>query len=238
VGARGLGLLLLLALVGGAAGWAYAEQSGRPGFSGAAPAPLAAAGPALPYTPPEVTKPDADLPPLAEGFTTHDERLGVAGAGGVVLPVPNGWGRTTLRDAEARWIPPGAETGGGYSVRVQVVDLQRSLAQAVAERAAALDFDTRLSDLEILDQQGDTLRASFILDGWRKLQVTRWVSFDGNGIDLEISATGRLIDERGLEALVSKLATEAYRQAPVEPRDGSLSDPSDTASPSSSTTGG
>jgi hypothetical protein len=234
VGARGLGLLLLLALVGGAAGWAYAEQSGRPGFSGAAPAPLAAAGPALPYTPPEVTKPDADLPPLAEGFTTHDERLGVAGAGGVVLPVPNGWGRTTLRDAEARWIPPGAETGGGYSVRVQVVDLQRSLAQAVAERAAALPYDDRLTSLDIPPgQTGDTLRATFILDGWRKLQVTRWISFDGNGIDLEISATGRLIDERGLEALVSKIATEVYRQAPVEPREGSLPRPSDTASPSS-----
>ncbi len=230
MGARGLGLLLLLALVGAAAGWAYAERSAEPRLSRAAPAPLTAADPAVPYTPPEVTKPDADLPPLAEGFATHDEKLGMAGRGGVVLPVPDGWGRTTLRDAEARWLPPGAATGGGYSVRVQVVDLQRSLAQAVAERAAALDFDTRLTDLEVLDQQGDTLRASFILDGWRKLQVTRWVSFDGNGIDLEISATGRLIDERGLEALVSKIATEVYRQAPVEPRDGSLSRPSGTGS--------
>ncbi len=233
MGARGLGLLLLLALVGGAAGWAYAEQTTVPRVSRTVPTPLAAADPAVPYTPPEVTKPDADLPPLAEGFTTHDERLGVPGQGGVVVPVPDDWGRTTLRDAEARWLPPGAATGGGYSVRVQVVDLQRSLAQAVAERAAALDFDTRLTDLEVLDQQGDTLRASFILDGWRKLQVTRWVSFDGNGIDLEISATGRLIDERGLEALVSKIATEVYRQAPVEPRDGSLASPTDTASPGS-----
>ena len=237
MGARGLGLLLLLALMGGAAGWAYAEQSARPGLSGAAPAPLSAADPALPYTPPEVTKPDADVPPLAEGFATHDERLGVAGEGGVVLPVPDGWGRTALREAEARWGPPDTATGGGYSVRVQVVDLQRSLAQAVAERAAALDFDTRLSDLEILDQQGDTLRASFILAGWRKLQVTRWVSFDGNGIDLEISATGRLIDERGLEALVSKIATESARQPAPPPEEDRLSSPSGTGSPSSGSTG-
>ncbi len=230
MGARGLGLLLLLALLGGAAGWAYAEERAEPGLSRAAPAPVAAADPAVPYTPPEVTKPDADLPPLAEGFATHDEKLGVPGEGGVVLPVPDGWARTALREAEARWMPPAAETGGGYSVRVQVVDLQRSLAQAVAERAAALDFDTRLSDLEILDEQGDTLRASFILEGWRKLQVTRWISFDGNGIDLEISATGRLIDERGLEALVSKIATEAFRQAPPQPREDALSSPSDSPS--------
>ena len=85
--------------LGGAAGWAYAEQPRRARRSRrAAPAPLAAADPALPYTPPEVTKPDADLPPLAQGFATHDERLGVPGEGGVVLPVPDGWGRTTLRD--------------------------------------------------------------------------------------------------------------------------------------------
>ena len=233
MGARGLGLLLLLALVGGAAGWAYAEESAEPGISRAAPAPLPAADPAVPYTPPEVTKPDADLPPLSEGIATHDEKLGLPGEGGVVLPVPNGWGRTALRDAEARWGPPDTVTGGGYSVRVQVVDLQRSLAQAVAERAAALDFDTRLTDLEILDQQGDTLRATFILDGWRKLQVTRWVSFDGNGVDLEISATGRLIDERGLEALVAKIATETFRQPADQPRENTLSSPSDTSSPAS-----
>ena len=234
MGARGLGLLLLLALVGGAAGWAYAAESAEPGISRAAPAPLPAADPAVPYTPPEVTKPDADLPPLSEGIATHDEKLGLPGEGGVVLPVPNGWGRTSLRDSEARWGPPDTATGGGYYVRVQVVDLQRSLAQAVAERAAALPYDRRLSSLDIPPgQTGDTLRATFILDGWRKLQVTRWVSFDGNGVDLEISATGRRIDERGLEALVAKIATETFRQPPAQPREDTLSSPSDTSSPGS-----
>lgn len=234
MGARGLGLLLLLALVGGAAGWAYAEERAEPGISRAAPAPLAASDPAVPYTPPEVTKPDADLPPLAEGIATHDEKLGVAGEGGVVLPVPDGWERTTLRDAEARWGPPATASGGGYYVRVQVVDLQRSLAQAVAERAAALPYDRRLTSLHIPSgQTGDTLRATFILDGWRKLQVTRWVSFDGNGVDLEISATGRLIDEQGLEALVSRIATEASRQPPAQPREDTVSSPSGTSSPGS-----
>lgn len=223
-------MLLLLALVGGAAGWAYAAESAEPGISRAAPEPLPAADPAVPFTPPEVTRPDADLPPLPVGFSTHDEKLGPAGEGGVVLPVPDGWDRFSFADGvQARWTAPG-NPAGAYSVRVQVVDLPRSLQQMVAARAAELPLDDRISDLDIPPgQTGDTLRATFILDGYRRLQITRWLSFDGNGIDLEISATGRLIDERGLEALVSKIATEAFRQSPPQPREDTLTGPSETA---------
>ncbi|HEX6150713.1 hypothetical protein [Nocardioides sp.] len=224
MGARGLGLLLLLALLGGTAGWAWAEVSGEPTASQAVPEQPAAQDPAVPYTPPEVTSPDSDLPPLSQQLTAHDEKLGVPGQGGVVVPVPNGWERTDLREGEARWTPPG-DPPGSYSVRAQVVDMQRSLAQAVAERAASLPGDPRISDLRILDQGVDTLRAEFILNGYRRFQVTRWVSFDGNGIDVEISATGRLIDELGLDALVAKLATEVFRQQPHDRRPGSLATP-------------
>lgn len=206
MGVRGLGLLLLLVLVGGAAGYTYAEHTSGPALSDAPAAPLTAADPAIPYTPAEVVEPDSELPPLSGAVPTHDERLG-----GVVLPIPDGWTRLTLRAGEeARWVPPG-NPPGSYSVRVAVVDLRRTLAQAVAERAAALPGDTRISDLELRDQGGDTLSASFILGGYRKLTVVRWLSFDGNGVDLEIAATGRLIDESGMEALVSRLATAARR---------------------------
>jgi len=228
VGARGLGLLLLLAVLGGAAGWAWAESSSEPTISRVAPSAPAAADPAVPYTPPEVTKPDADLPPLPVSYAAHDEKLGAAGEGqgGVVVPIPNGWDRFNFADGvQARWTAPG-NPPGSYSIRVQIVDLPRTLEQMVAARAAELPFDNRIADLNIPPgQTGDTLRATFIMDGYRRLQIIRWLSFDGNGIDLEISATGRLIDERGLEALVSKVATEAFRQFPHEPREGSLATP-------------
>lgn len=225
MGVRGTVLLLLAMLVGGAAGWAYADRSGAPVIAEAAPVPVSAADPAIPYTPPLKTKPDSDLPQLPVSFVTHDERLGEPGQGGVVLPVPNGWLRTELRPGEARWQPAG-ETPGLYSLRVQVVDLQRTLEQAVDERAAALPGDLRISELTIRDQSVDTLRAVFIIDGYSRLQVTRWLSFDGNGVDLEVSATGRQIDEAGLDALVAKVATEAYRQQPNTPRPGSIATPS------------
>lgn len=228
MGARGLGLLLLLAVLGGAAGWTWAERRSEPTISRAAPSAPAAADPAVPYTPPEVTKPDADLPPLPVSYETHDEKLGQAGEGqgGVVVPIPNGWDRYDFADGvQARWTAPG-NPPGSYSIRVQIVDLPRTLEQMVAARAAELPFDNRISDLDIPPgQTGDTLRATFIMDGYRRLQIIRWLSFDGNGIDLEISATGRLIDERGLEALVSKVSTEVFRQSPHEPRQGSLATP-------------
>ncbi len=228
MGARGLGLLLLLALLGGAAGWVWAEQTTDPTVSRAAPEQPAAKKPAIPFTPPEKTRPDSDLPPLPVGIASHDEKLGPdgLGEGGVVVPIPNGWERFNFADGlQARWTAPG-NPPGSYSLRVQIVDMPRSLEQMVAARAAELPFDDRISDLET-EQRGDTLRATFIMDGYRRLQLTRWVSFDGNGIDVEISATGRLIDERGLEALVAKVSTEVYRQNPIA-RDGSLATPRPT----------
>jgi hypothetical protein len=207
VGARGLGLLLLLAIAGGAAGYAWSGSSANPGFSSEPATPVEAAGPAFPFTPPEKVRPDAELPPLAPSLTLREEELGPHRHGGVVLPAPVGWTRTDLSDREARWVPAGSPSGS-YGVRVAVVDLRRSLAQVVAERAAALPLDPRITDTEILSTAGDTLRASFILDGYRRLQISRWVSFDGAGIDLEVSATGRLIDEQGLEALVARIATD------------------------------
>lgn len=210
---RGLGLLLALALVGGAAGWWYAAASTGPADSGATPGPVTASDPALPYTPPEKVNEDSDQPPVAQSLATYGTRLGRPGRGGVVVPVPLGWERHDISDHEARWVAPG-NPPGSYSVRIAVVDLRRTLAQVVAERATALEYDTRISDLTIESQEVDTLRASFILSGYRELQITRWLSFDGNGIDLEISATGRLIDEPGLEALVAKVATEVRRQQP------------------------
>lgn len=213
MGARGLGLVLVFALVGGAAGWAYGEQYGRPSISETAPAPVAAADPSIPFTPPEKTRPDSDLPPLTAQVATHDERLGTPKQGGVVVPVPNGWERVTFADSvQARWTPANAPSAGGYALRIQVLDEARTLSQKVGARAFELEADPSVSDFELLGSTVDTLKASFILDGYRKLTVIRWVSFDGNLADVEIAATGRRIDEPGMDALVARVATEVRRQ--------------------------
>lgn len=212
VGVRGTVLLLLTLLVGGAAGWAFAEQGDEPAVSEVAPAPVAAADPAIPYTPPEKTKPDPALDPLAGSLPSHDEKLGSPRDGGVIVPVPNGWARTTFADGrQATWRLPDGQAGG-YTFRVQLLDENRTVNQKVTVRPLELQADGSVLDLEILETSFDTLKASFIFEGYRRLTVIRWVSFSGGLVDLEIAATGRLIDEAGLEALVAKIDQEVRRQ--------------------------
>ena len=216
---RGIaGLVVALALLGGLAGYGWAASRSEVTLSGSTPTPVEAAGPAVPFTPPEKVNTDSDLPPVPVTLEVVTARIGTPKKGGIEVPVPADWERTDLTGGlEARWSAPGGPDGA-YTVRVQVVDQRRSLAQAVAERAAALPLDPRVSDVEVLQQSGDTLIASFILSGYRMLQVVRWVSFDGGSIDVEIAASGRLIDQPGLEALVSRMATAVRRLPPPPPR--------------------
>ncbi len=212
MGVRGTVLLLLLALAGAAAGWAYAEHDAAPVISRAVPSPLAAADPSIPFTPPEKTKPNSKLEPLSQQLPTHDEKLGKAKEGGVVVPIPNGWERVTFAGSvQARWSPPDAPPGS-YVLRVQVLDEARTVSQKAGVRAFELEDDPSVSDFELLGTTLDTVKASFILDGYRKLTVIRWVSFDGSRADVEIAATGRLVDEPGMDALVAGIARDVRRQ--------------------------
>jgi hypothetical protein len=212
---RGIaGLAVVLALVGGLAGYGWAASRSEVVLDEGTPTPVEASGPSVPFTPPEKVNTDSDLPPVPVPIDVATARIGTPKKGGIEVPVPVGWERTDLAGGvQARWAAPGSPDGA-YTVRVQVVDEPRSLAQAVAERAAALPLDPRVSDVEILQQSGDTLIASFILSGYRMLQVVRWVSFDGGSIDVEIAGSGRLIDQPGLEALVARMATDVRSQPP------------------------
>lgn len=226
MGIRGTLLVLLLLVAGGAGGWAWAEAGSDVVVSGSTPTPVGAADPALPYSPPEKVKDDSDLPALGEGLATHEEKLGPDTSEGLVVPVPDGWDRFDFAGTiEARWTAPG-NPSGSYSVRVKSLTDDRSLIQQVAQREAGLRFDDSVSALEVLDSSGDTLTVTYIQDGYRKLQVIRWVSFLGGTADVEVAGAGRLVDERGLEELVARIASGVRRQAPLVPR-GERPDPSD-----------
>jgi hypothetical protein len=231
------GLLLALVLVGGVAGWTWGASTSEPGRSGDAPAPVAAADPSLPYTAPEKVKPDSDLPPLPEGITTHEERLGPDTSEGLVVPVPDGWDRYNFSDTvQARWTAAG-NPSGAYSVRVHsLADDDRSLIQQVAQREAALRYDDSIvpGSLEVIDSSGDTLVVTYVQAGYRRLQVIRWVSFLGGAADVEVAGTGRLVDERGLEQLVARIASGVRRQAPLVP-EGERPEPLDPSATAGAT---
>lgn len=213
MGRRTLGMLLALVLVGAAGGWAWAESTSAPRRSGQAPQPVAASGPAYPFTPPEKTRPDPDVDPLSTSLTFHREQFGTPRDGGVVLDVPDGWLRTTLADSrQLTWKPADAPASGGYIVRLSLTEENRTLEQKVATRPIELEQQEGLTDLEVLSSSLDTLTASFILQGYRRLTVIRWVSLDGDGlVDVEVAASGRLVDQAGLEALVLEMSQSIER---------------------------
>lgn len=234
MGIRGSLLTALLLVVGGVAGWVWADLSAAPALRDDAPSPVAAADPAIPYTPPEKVKKDSDLPPLAAGVATHEELVGTPRSGGIATPVPNGWARTTLPGVEAKWAPANAPEGS-YTVRVKrIIGENRTLPQKVAELIASLPFDPSVTDVQIVDQSNDTLRSTFIFDGYRRFNVVRWVSFRGGLVDVEISATGRLVDQPGLESLVSRIATEVRLQTRADrPQPGAQKPGAETPSSTS-----
>lgn len=213
MGLRALGMLLTLTVLGGVAGWAWADAAASPRRSGDTPQPLAASRPALPYTPPEKTKPDPDVEPVPASMAYHQEEFGTPRRGGVLVEVPDGWVREVFDDPRTvRWSPPDAPGSGGYVVRLTLAQENRTLVQKVATRPVELEQQSGLTDLEVLSTSPDTLIASFILDGYRRLTVIRWVSLDGDGlVDVEIAASGRLLDRPGLEALVVEMAGSLER---------------------------
>lgn len=230
MGVRTLGGLVALLLVGAGLGWALADVRTRPDPTGAAPRPLAASDPALPFTPPEKTKPDPDVDPLPTRLPLHEEQLGTRRQDGIVVAVPDGWERTTHADNRtATWVPADAPDGGGYTVRVALTPENRTLAQKVLTRPLELEQDSRVSDLEVLDSSLDTLTASFIISGYRRLTVIRWVSLDGDGlVDVEVAATGRLVDRAGMEALVLEMDRSLGRQ-PARSQNPGADTPSSTS---------
>ncbi len=212
VGVRGIVLLLLAVVVGGAAGWAYAERSSEPVVSTASPSPVAAADPAIPDIPQGTYRRDADLPVVPSRLATDPARIGTPRGDGILVPAPVGWERTFLPGLESKWSAPGG-VEGSYGVRVKrIVGENRTRPQKVAELVAALPFDPLVSELEVLDTSADTFRAYFTFDGYRRFNIVRYVSFDGNLVDVEISATGRVQDQAGLEALVATMATGVREQ--------------------------
>ncbi len=206
---RGLGALLLLILVGGGAGYGVATLLDRPPTAWGTPRPMAASGPAYPYTAPIEVLPDPETPPpLRAPFDTREDTLG-GGPFAVTFPVPVGWQRTNTNSGEARWKPAGSGDNT-HSVRVELVGSQtRTPENQVALRISDLQSATGIDDFRVLGQSADQLVFSFVMDQHRRVSVIRWVSpRGGTNAEVEIAATGRVVDQRGLEDLVGLLAAE------------------------------
>lgn len=214
------GPLVVLAVLGlgVAAGFAASRELGPEPVAVSEQRPVPAEGPSDPLGGTGAVLPDAAVPALAGDLILADERLR-DGDKRVVVPVPVGWRRVDLRDGEARWLPPGDTTGGGYSVRVAVIREEVTLREMLLARRDALPGDPNITDIQRLqiDEGTSSLLATIVRDGYRKLLLIRWINLRSDVFaDVEIAWTGRLQDESGMKQLLARMASGARSLGPLE----------------------
>lgn len=168
------------------------------------------------------TAADIDFPALAitkdQAYDTHVVR---AGKQVWSYPVPAGWVAYDGQDAviapadvdsrqQVRWRPEGEPVVGGHSLRVQARDTTQKVEQAVAAKSQDLRTSKDLDAVDIYETTGDAIYFTY-RDGAGRLRYDffRWVPDALGRATLEISVTGRGVDEDGLTALLDKVATDA-----------------------------
>lgn len=201
--------MVLLLVVGVVGGYAAARALQAAPSSAGVATPVTAQSPSVPIDPPPVVLPDPVAPIMPTDLPTHEETLGSAGFE-VTVPVPDGWNRTDLGPAEARWGVPGIPLNT-YVLRIEQVTSQRdSIPEILRERIADLDAATQ--DLVVLEQTADSLEFTYLNDGYLRYGFLRWLDLTGSGnAELEIAITCRDEDVPGARALLDAVAAGAHR---------------------------
>ena len=218
---RALGMLLLAALVGVAAGVGigYLRQPG-PAAGGTA-SPIPAVSPSVPIDPPVTLAPyapDIDYPPLSTGLS-----LGILRMGNSVqawrVPVPRGWPAYSVPEGvlvpakerstfdELRFRPADEPADGGYSLRVKTVNAHLATGPMVAARLSAVR--EAYAEVTVLSRSENSLKFTF-RDGNNRLRYNyfQWFAAPGSSeASLEMSVAGREVDEPGLSDLFAAFAS-------------------------------
>ena len=205
---RALGVAVVLLCVGVAGGYAVADRTADEPRQSAGPEPL----PAEPLpTPPDVeVLPDPDIPPLATGLPGEEKHLRLTRRGaGISVQVPVGWRENRLPNSR-RWTYVGPENvSNTYYLRVEVlIGTQVAATLAKRSRIEALELSAEEGNLQSLVITGETdtgFEATYVFDGYRKVDVERWVALDSGIAYANIAVVGREADTAGLRDLVAKV---------------------------------
>ena len=207
---RGLGVAVLLAGIGLVAGIGLARLTDDGPAVGDAAAPLPAQSPSLPIDPPVEVSPDPDYPPLARDLPTHRQEIG-QGPFVVSVPVPDGWLSTNSNVNEWKWKPPLGSDGDGdgdvdntYFLRITLLgNPPVTIASALADRIRTVDAASATEEFDLESQTEDTFTATYVIDGYRRLAIERFISIDGSDTAFaNIAVIGRLPDRVGLADLM------------------------------------
>ncbi|WP_134740385.1 hypothetical protein [Nocardioides sp. 503] len=211
MGGRALGAVaVLLAALGVAGGYAAVTMSQDEPAPISAAAPVPGRSPSYPSDPVVRVLPDPGAPALPTGLELEPRRLGTDRFG-VWVSVPRGWVRNDSDLTESKWAPAQAPLNT-YFLRVKSITGQRlTTGQALAQRRDSLE--QVVSEFELEVENDDTLVATYVNDGYRRLTMERFVELDGDGIaDVTVVVIGRLSDRDGLLDLLEGVSASAARQ--------------------------
>ncbi len=217
--------MLVLGLCGGAAA---GYLVGSPVIDADVATPVPAASPAFPTTPAKTLapyQPDVDYPALVTPSTYARREIG-NGYQDWRYTYPKGWQAYCVTDggteqvlsddeitgcAEVRFRPPSEPVLGGYSMRVKGIDAHLSTSTMVAQKIAALEGSPDLRDVRILSQTDASVYVTLRTPGnLLRYNFFAWYAAPGsNEATLEMSVTGREIDEVGLRGLFAAFGDRA-----------------------------
>jgi hypothetical protein len=199
--------LLLLAAIGGVAGYAVADARDPEPTTAPAAEPLPAESPSIPIDPERPFKKDIDYPALPTGLAYVSHRIGDPPFQWT-YDVPRGW--KVVEDIgpdEVRWRPPDEPDIGGYSMRVKLTTEHRTKQEMVDQKLAAMQAG--FEDVEVLGQTDDLLSFSYrdLPRDVQRFNTFGWFSLPGDDeARFEMSVVGRSVDREGLEELFDRVS--------------------------------
>jgi len=229
---RTLGVTVVLLVVGVAAGYAVADRTDGAPVTTTVLEPVPAVSPAVPTPPEQTYLPDPGTEPLAVNLPAAPRELRVSRRGlGVEVDIPKGWVQNQVSDSNMwNFVDPG-NPFYTYLLRVTMVRAQNvSVSVAKKARIAALEESDAnggaVDDFTLTAETDDTFEATYVSDGYLRVTMERWVSFDGSHAWASVSVTGRVVDEEGLRDLLNRTvdSMQPLEARPAKRADGTGQD--------------
>ncbi|QIK75068.1 hypothetical protein [Nocardioides piscis] len=197
-GLVGVAVLLAVGIAGGVAVAASVEDD--PDTAGD-PTPVVAVDPSVPSVPVPLQE-DPTTPPMPTRLAMTDVSVG-SGKNEFTFPVPVEWQRSEPSSNEVKYKPAG-HPANTYVLRVEQVESQdQTIPDIVAAQVDELKRDEEQVDYV---QTHDSIRASYVHDGYRRFTITYWLDLSRSGkAEAEIAVTGREVDVPGMEKLVLRV---------------------------------
>jgi hypothetical protein len=205
---RGLGAVLVLALVGLVGGFAvgHVVRAEPVTLSGASPVP--ARNPSIPVDRVRPYAHDISYPGLQAGLSYRRHTIGPPSFRWA-YDVPRGWQPFAFEETldEVRWRPRGEPEVGGFSLRVKLSTEHKTKESMVAQKLSAMEAG--YDDVEVLGRTGDLLSFSYRepAGNVKRYNTFRWFSLPGQSeAKFEMSVVGREVDRPGLDDLLARVS--------------------------------